>query len=110
MPVSGYEPWTYGIGSDCSTNWATITGLCLIVLTNYFKSGRKGQPKDTQPYDFSLKINSPAVILTDQNVLHQLFDLPVTHVIKIRVTLPPTLVWNKALWLVRNHHGIYNSQ
>ena len=25
MPISGFEPRTSGIGSDCSTNWATTT-------------------------------------------------------------------------------------
>ena len=23
LPMTGFEPWTFGIGSDHSTNWAT---------------------------------------------------------------------------------------
>ena len=25
LPMTGFKPWTSGIGSDCSTNWATTT-------------------------------------------------------------------------------------
>ena len=32
--MTGFEPWTSSIGSDCSTNCATTTALHLLILVN----------------------------------------------------------------------------
>ena len=35
--LTGFEPWTSGIGSDCSTNRATTTAICNAVLVGHFQ-------------------------------------------------------------------------
>ena len=38
--MTGFEPWTSGIGSDHSTNWATTTSLYIVVIFNVVISSR----------------------------------------------------------------------
>ena len=33
--MTGFEPRTFGIGSNCSTNWATTTAYCIKWLLNH---------------------------------------------------------------------------
>ena len=40
LPMTGFEPRTSGVGSDCSTNWATTIVLHLLLFTLVFSSNK----------------------------------------------------------------------
>ena len=42
FPVSGFELWTSGIGSDRSANWATTTAQMTLNITFQISTGSKG--------------------------------------------------------------------
>ena len=49
LPMTGAEPWTSGVGRDCSTNWATTTAKPFFVAEITFRepwsSGHGRRPK-----------------------------------------------------------------
>ena len=42
FPVSGFELWTSGIGSDRSANWATTTAQMTLNITFQISTGSEG--------------------------------------------------------------------
>ena len=49
--MTGFEPWTSGIGSDRSTNWATTTSLTpFFIVSNYLNQDTEISHQNDQEY------------------------------------------------------------